>query len=236
VKVIAHRGEHREHPENTLPAYGAAIDLGCDYLEVDVRTTADGALVAMHDDTVDDRTNGRGRVEDMTLAEIRKLDAGVKFHERFRGTRVPVFDEVLALARNRIEVYVDAKRVTAPDLVAALRRHGLERHSVVYGALPLLAAIVKLAPEIRVMPEAVSEAVLRESLARLRPRVIAFDARDFRDEVIRIARAAGAGVFVDRLGPDDNEGSWKDAIARGATGIQTDRPADLLAFLRRRLP
>jgi glycerophosphoryl diester phosphodiesterase len=230
VKVIAHRGEHREHPENTLPAYRAAIDLGCDYIEVDVRTTADGALVAMHNDTLD------GRVEDMTLAEIRKLDAGVKFHERFRGTRVPAFDEVLALARNRIEVYVDAKRVTAPDLVAALRRHGMEGHCVVYGALPLLAAIAQLAPEIRVMPEAVSEAVLRESLAKLRPRVIAFDARDFRDEVIRIARAAGAGIFVDRLGLDDNEGSWKDAIRRGATGIQTDRPADLLAFLRRGPP
>ena len=219
MKVIAHRGEHREHPENTLPAYRAAIDLGCDYIEVDVRTTADGALVAIHNDTLG------GRVEDMTFAEIRKLDAGV-----------PAFDEVLALARNRIEVYVDAKRVTAPDLVAALRRHGMERHSVVYGALPLLAAIARLAPEIRVMPEAVSEAVLRESLAKLRPRVIAFDARDFRDEVIRIARAAGVGIFVDRLGSDDNEGSWKNAIRRGATGIQTDRPAGLLALLRGGLP
>ncbi len=219
VKVIAHRGEHREHPENTLPAYRAAIELGCDYIEVDVRTTADGALVAIHNDTL-----GR-RIEDMTFAEIRKLDAGV-----------PAFDDVLTLARNRIEVYVDAKRVTAPDLVAALRRRRMERHSVVYGGLPLLAAIAKLAPEIRVMPEAVSEAVLRESLATLRPRVIAFDARDFRDDVIRIARAAGAGIFVDRLGLDDNEDSWKDAIRRGATGIQTDRPADLLAFLRRGLP
>ena len=219
MKVIAHRGEHREHPENTLPAYRAAIELGCDYIEVDVRTTADGALVAIHNDTL-----GR-RVADMTFAEIRKRDA-----------RVPAFDEVLALARNRIQVYVDAKRVTAPDLVAALRRRQMERHSVVYGALPLLGAIARLAPEIRVMPEAVSEAVLRESLARLRPRVIAFDARDFRDEVIRIARAAGADVFVDRLGLDDNEDSWKDAIRRGATGIQTDRPAELLALLRRGLP
>lgn len=219
MKVIAHRGEHRTHPENTLPAYRAAIELGCDYIEVDVRTTSDGALVAIHNDTLG------GRVEDMTFAEIRKLDA-----------RVPAFDDVLALARNRIEVYVDAKRVTAPDLVAALRRHGMDSRSVVYGGFPLLAAIAKLAPEIRIMPEAVSEAALRESIERLRPRVIAFDARDFRDEVIRIARAAGADIFVDRLGLDDNEDSWKDAIRRGATGIQTDRPAELLAFLRRGLP
>jgi glycerophosphoryl diester phosphodiesterase len=219
VQVIAHRGEHRQHPENTLPAFRAAIEMGCDYIEVDVRTTADGALVAIHNDTPG------GRVADMTFAGIRKLNANV-----------PAFDDVLALARNRIEVYVDAKRVTAPDLVAALRRRRMERHSVVYGGLPLLAAIAKLAPEIRIMPEAVSEAVLRESLEKLRPRVIAFDARDFRDEIIRIARAAGVGIFVDRLGLDDNEDSWKDAIRRGATGIQTDRPADLLAFLRRGLP
>ena len=67
-----------------------------------------------------------------------------------------------------------------------------------------------------------------------KPNVIAFDRRDFRDEIIAVARQANAAIFVDRLGPDDNENSWRDAVNRGATGIQTDRPAELIAWLSSR--
>src|ERR1700691_5223717 len=79
IVAIAHRGEHLHHPENTLPALQAAIDLGMDYAELDVRTTVDGKLVLMHDPTVNRMTNGKGEVAKMTLEQIRNLDAGIKF-------------------------------------------------------------------------------------------------------------------------------------------------------------
>lgn len=111
IAVISHRGEHLSHPENTLAAYRAAIDLGADYFEADVHTTSDGHFVLMHDSTVDRTTNGKGPVSKLTFAEIRELSV--------RGEQVPTFEEALAVAKGRIGVYVDAKSVSAEDLVAA---------------------------------------------------------------------------------------------------------------------
>src|SRR5690349_23251679 len=95
VVVISHRGEHLHHPENTMPAFEEAVRLGADYIEVDVRTTADGKLVISHDANVDRCTNGAGEIAKMTFADIRKLDAGVKKGPEFAGTKAPAFDEVL---------------------------------------------------------------------------------------------------------------------------------------------
>src|SRR5262249_6466235 len=83
ILTSAHRGEHLRHPENSLPAIQAAIDAGMDFVELDVRTTADGNLVLMHDRTVDRMTNGQGAVASMTLAEVRKLDLGARFPGQF---------------------------------------------------------------------------------------------------------------------------------------------------------
>jgi len=229
IAVISHRGEHLSHPENTLAAYRAAIDLGADFFEVDVQTTADGRLVLMHDRTVDRTTNGKGAVAQLTFAEIRKLKVG-----GVGGEQVPTFDEALALAKGRIGVYVDAKRVSAEDLVAALDRHKMDGHVVVYGGLDYLKGVRKLRPRVRVMPESVSLAVVEKIIAELKPEVIAFSHRDWRDDIIQAARRSGAGVFVDRLGPEDTPSAWQDAIDRGATGIQTDHVADLVAYLRAR--
>src|SRR5882757_5385913 len=91
VVAISHRGEHLHHPENTMAAYRAALQAHADFIETDVRTTSDGKLVIMHDASVDRCTNGHGDVAAMTFEEIRKLDAGIKFGEAFRGAPVPTF-------------------------------------------------------------------------------------------------------------------------------------------------
>ena len=71
IMMAAHRGDKDCRPENTMPAYEHAIEVGADAIEVDVHQTKDGVLVMMHDHTVDRTTNGTGKVSDMTLAEIR---------------------------------------------------------------------------------------------------------------------------------------------------------------------
>ncbi|MDQ6758744.1 MAG: glycerophosphodiester phosphodiesterase family protein [Acidobacteriota bacterium] len=224
VAAIAHRGEHLHHPENTLPAYEAAIDAGADFIEVDVRTTSDHKLVMMHDRTVDSTTNGKGPVKDMTLAEIRALDAG--------GSRVPTFDEVLQLAQGRISIYVDSKDIAPADMVAAVEKYGMQDKIVVYGGYQYLKNVAALRPKIKIMPEAVSALLCKKTINDLHPPVIAFDARDFTDEIIAVAKSAGAQIYVDRFGSSDNPAGWQDAIDRGATGIQTNKPAELVDYLR----
>src|SRR4051812_44761402 len=132
VVAIAHRGEHLIHPENTIPAFEEAIRLGADFIEVDVRTTADGKLVLSHDGKVDRRTNGKGEVSKMTFDEIRALDAGIKSGPKFAGTKVPTFDEALELARGKIGIYVDVKQASARDLVTHIDGYGMTEHVVIY--------------------------------------------------------------------------------------------------------
>src|ERR1700681_2639585 len=93
IAVISHRGEHLAQPENTLPAFQAAIDAGADFFELDVRTTTDRRLMLMHDRTVDRTTNGKGVVREMTLDQIRALDAGAKSGPQFAGIKPPTFEE-----------------------------------------------------------------------------------------------------------------------------------------------
>ena len=92
TQVIAHRGGAKYAPENTLAAFQNAIAQGADWLEFDVQMTRDGALVVIHDETVDRTTNGTGAVRDLTLEQISSLDAG-------DGQKVPTFEEVIQLAK-----------------------------------------------------------------------------------------------------------------------------------------
>jgi glycerophosphoryl diester phosphodiesterase len=95
--LCAHRGVMATHPENTLPAFREALRLGAHMIEFDLRLTRDGAVALMHDATVDRTTDGEGRFSDLMLAELRRLDAGARKGARFAGTRIPTFEETLAL-------------------------------------------------------------------------------------------------------------------------------------------
>lgn len=110
VAVVAHRGMVSGFPENTLAAFQHAISLGFPAIEIDLRATADGHIVVMHDDTVDRTTDGTGQVSQMTLAQIRSLDAGSQAGLAFNGQRVPGYEEVLeALRGSRTKLVLDIK-------------------------------------------------------------------------------------------------------------------------------
>ena len=78
MRVAAHRGFSEKYPENTMEAFRAALEAGADEIETDVRVSADGELVLIHDETADRTTDGTGKICEMTLAELKKLDAGIK--------------------------------------------------------------------------------------------------------------------------------------------------------------
>ena len=235
VVAISHRGEHLHHPENTIPAFEEAIRAGADFIEVDVRTTADGKLILSHDETVNRCTNGQGKVSEMTFDQLQALDAGIKVGGEFAGTKMPTFDQALDLARqSKIGVYVDVKNASAADLVSHIDGHRMTDQVVIYCGLDLARRILALNPGLKVMPESGSVDRAKLLIEQLHPKVIAFDARDFTPEVIAAVKKAGVAIYVDRLGPADTPEAWQRAIDAGADGIQTDRPAALVAFLRSR--
>ena len=232
IKVIAHRGEHLHHPENTMAAFQAAIDAGADYFELDVRTTSDGKFVIMHDQTLDRTTNGSGEVHSHTFDEIRALDAGAKFSPSFAGTKVPTLDEAFDLAHGKINVYVDTKNADPQQLVDTIVKHDMQDHVVIYGNPFFLYEVHKIRPTLKVMPEALSPDICKFLDYGMHLQVLAFDANDFKDPVIACAKAANAQIYVDRLGDADTPDTWQKAIDLGAAGIQTNLPAELATWLR----
>ena len=115
IYVAAHRGNSAEFPENTLISFKSACDMGVDQVETDVRITKDGELVLMHDAKVDRTTNGTGLVKDMTLAEIKALDAGIRKGEQFTGEKVPTFLEFMELVRQYPSMTLDIELKEYPN-------------------------------------------------------------------------------------------------------------------------
>ncbi|MEZ4642493.1 MAG: glycerophosphodiester phosphodiesterase [Chloroflexota bacterium] len=135
VIVMAHRGGSKRWPENTMLAFQNAADLGVDGLELDIRSTADGGLVVIHDETVDRVTNGRGPVHDFTLAELQQLDAGYHWTNdggqsypfRGQGVTIPTLAEVFA-AFPHLWINIDIKQsdpTIVEPFVALLHEMGM---------------------------------------------------------------------------------------------------------------
>ena len=108
--VIAHRGASGYAPENTLAAFKRAIALGATFIETDLQLSRDSRFVAIHDDTVNRTTGGTGKVHDLSLADLKRLDAGAWFGSEFAGERIPTLDEILEFSKkNDVVFYLELK-------------------------------------------------------------------------------------------------------------------------------
>lgn len=154
-EIVAHRGSCVDRPECTLAAYRRAIEAGATAVEVDVRTTKDGQLVIMHDETLDRTTNGMGHIGEKTLAEIKSLDAGSWFDANYKNERVATLAEVLSLCGDRCDVLLDLKEQGdeyAARVATEVRKHGKPRRIIVGGrSVEQVQEFRKLLPEARLL-------------------------------------------------------------------------------------
>lgn len=109
AKILGHRGANRRAPQNTIPAFQAAIDHGADGVEFDVQMTSDGELVICHNFTVDQTSNGTGYVNEHTFEELRALDFGSWFSEEFAATKIPTLGETLDCVKDMEILNVEIK-------------------------------------------------------------------------------------------------------------------------------
>jgi len=148
--VIAHRGGARLSPENTLPAIKKSIDIKADMVEIDVRFTKDKQVVVIHDSTVDRTTNGHGSVSNMTLAQIKSLDAGSWFGNEYKNIRIPTLEEVLVLCKNKIKVNIEIKddSAIAPTIELVKKYNMIENIYILSFDPTDLKKVKKLEPKI----------------------------------------------------------------------------------------
>jgi glycerophosphoryl diester phosphodiesterase len=138
--VIGHRGNRAHAPENTLESFLEAVALGADALEFDLRVSRDGQLVVFHDPTLERTSDGRGPVEQHSVAELKRVDAGAKFTRdggrsfpwRGRGVTVSTFDEIVDALPRSLPLIIELKTPAATEaLRRAVRRHGLAARIIV---------------------------------------------------------------------------------------------------------
>lgn len=159
-RIIAHRGASGYAPENTMAAFERAVAMGAVEVETDVCFTKDGALLLFHDDTLERTTNGSGRPEDFSLAELKRLDAGswsdprLSWDRSYAGERLIVLEELLDRFGRRLTYHIEIKRPTpglVPRVVAAVKARGLSDR-VFIAAVDDEASLdeaLRLAPDVR---------------------------------------------------------------------------------------
>ena len=251
--VIAHRGLRQYAPENTLPAFAAAIEVGLGF-ELDVYQTTDGGLVVIHDGTVDRTTDGTGHVTQMAMDDVRMLDAGRWFHPSFAGLKVPTLEEVfqLVLQRQRtpVTICLDVK-TTSPRIENNIVRV-VDQHEL-FGQVFILRhtedslrrfkeANVKIRTSARVPGWSYDKEQFDKMLSD--PLVDCLWTVDFVPSATEIERAHGLGkqVFLalnddlpENIGDDrpDTNAEWDEAQLNKMDGILTDYPLECLWRWRR---
>ncbi|MEL7121139.1 MAG: glycerophosphodiester phosphodiesterase family protein [Bacteroidota bacterium] len=255
VMVVAHRADWRHAPENSLQAIQGSIDMGVDMIEIDVRRTKDGELVLMHDETIDRTTNGKGRVEDYTLAQLRELRL-INGIGRWTEHTIPTLEEAMLLAKGKILVNLDKCYDYFPEAFEVLKATNTIDHAVMKGKHPLQKVksdFGEYLDKVFFMPiidldKEDAEEIIKEYQAELKP--VAFELifkteqSDLLNRMKEI-RDRGSKIWINSLwaslnaGHDDDlavkdpENSYGWLLAKEATMIQTDRPQLLIDYLQR---
>ncbi|WP_433368688.1 glycerophosphodiester phosphodiesterase [Actinoplanes sp. CA-142083] len=237
---VAHRGYSAVAPENTLPAFAAAVRGGATHVEFDVRTTADGVPVVIHDRTLDRTTTAAGYVWDVISSEVLSADAGSWFSPAFTGVRVPALTETLdLLAPTGAQILLEIKPPATLDQVKAIvelvAERGLLARTIVQSFDPEVVRLAReAAPDVR-------RGLLRQGLV---PETVAL-ARELEvvccnpsvDDVLgdrATTRAlTEAGIEVMPWTANDLT-RWADLAAAGVAGLITDHVAELTGWTARR--
>lgn len=233
--VIAHRGASASRPENTLPAFTAALAAGALWIETDVQPTADDVLVLLHDDDVDRTTDGTGPIRSLPWREVAALDAGSWFGPEFTGTTVPLLAALLAHItgdrRLLLEIKGDHTSGQLSLLLDVLDTSGaIGRVLMQSFEVPVLERLRALRPEepVGLLVEGIDD----DPVARCRELgAVAYnpDVAELlrRPEAVAELHAAGVALMPWTV---DEPADWLALTTLGVDGIITDLPAELLAW------
>jgi len=238
LEIIAHRGASHDAPENTVAAATRGFAQGADAVECDIRLSKDGRIVVLHDDTTQRTTSVKGVVKEMTLAELRVLDAGRWKGTAFAGERIPTLDEMLAAvpAGKRLVIEIKCDAAVVPELQAALARVGRKPGEIqliafsdktlqaAHRALPQHAALLLSGyehdPESGKPPPDLDDLIRRGKAGGFDG--LSLDARwPLDDAAVKKAHDAGLRLYVWTV---DDAALARRLAAAGVDGITTNRP------------
>jgi len=226
MKIVAHRGARASEPENTVRAMNRAFECGADAVEIDLRFTSDHKLVVIHDDTLERTTNGAGKVCDMTIAQLRALDAG-------KGERIPELSEALSVAKYSRTLVLELKEAGMEwQVLEEVAEAGLEDKVIISSFIHTsLRNMKEKAPEIKTGVIIASVPVNPVRLVQDAKADIIFAkysriTREFIDDCVGYE---GIEVYLWTVNTIDD---LNNAISYGVDGVVTDNPCELISMSR----
>lgn len=227
--IIAHRGDSSTAPENTMPAIMSATSAGAKYFEIDLRMSQDGIPIVIHDKTVNRTTDGAGVVAEMTIDDLRTLDAGAWFSDSFADTAIPTLEEVLAhAASSGTDIVIEYKGTwTQADVrttVDMIEVAGLNGRVIAQSfSAKTVANVSEVAPGLPVgwLTETINASIIDTAL---KIGADAVNPRHASVQSVALAHRAELGVFV---WTHDADPDWETLTAIGVDGIITNRPQAL---------
>lgn len=243
--VIAHRGASAYYPENTMAAFRGAVEMNAEMIELDVMLSKDGVPVAFHDAKLNAHTDGRGKLDDYTLEELKKLDAGSWFDAKYSEEKIPTLEEVLAFAAGKVALNIEIKTEAVTNnlrggveekSIELVKQYDMEDH-IMFSSFDYRAVshLKELAPEM-------STALLyekRQSATKLPSDLIKqYKADAFNCSYRQLSKkrmgnlsANNIPVFVYTV---DQEVRMRKLLDLGVSGIFTNKPDVLWGVLERR--
>ncbi|MDR1330527.1 MAG: glycerophosphodiester phosphodiesterase family protein [Tannerella sp.] len=255
VFVVSHRGDWRNAPENSLQAVERCIAMGVDMVEIDIRLTRDSIPVLMHDASIDRTTDGKGKVADYTLEELRRFRLKDGLGTTLALQQIPTLEEVMTLCRDRVLVNVDKADEYMDKVRRVLKSTGTARQVVYKGSRPYRQVRERygtLLDSILYMPMILSErddmdAYINDFIEHYHPVAFEISYRSTSSPIymqIGKLKQAGCRVWTNSLWPSNNAGhdderavldpaaNWGWIVEQGTNIIQTDRPRELLDYLK----
>ena len=231
-QVMVHRGAAMQAPENTAPALERCIEEGFEWAEVDVRLTRDGKHVLFHDGTVDGKTDGSGNIKDLTLAEVKALDAGSWFSARYAGQRILTLAECLNLAKGRINLYLDCKDVDPVLLADEVLAAGMERQIVVFESPEVLAKVRERSEgRVPIMPKWHPDYGTEKWVDTWHPDAVEINAEEVTKEICDTFHKLGVKVQAKVLDEADRPEIWARMRDAGVDWFQTDLAEEVIMQL-----
>jgi glycerophosphoryl diester phosphodiesterase len=231
LEIVVHRGANKRAPENTLAATQKCIELGVEYVEIDVRMSKDCVFYLLHDKTLDRTTNGSGPINEMLSTQIDQLDAGSWFSNEFAGEKVPRLEEYLNEINGEVKIYFDVKTPEIKGLVALVYKIGMQNDCFFWFANNKRAKEFRELEKDIALKMSVKEIGDMDSILDYDPQLIECKIDLLTPQVITFCQKNNLKIMVNALDKNGDQ-NYQQIIDSPADMVNLDRPEDMIKLMK----
>jgi glycerophosphoryl diester phosphodiesterase len=231
--VVAHRGDHEHAPENTVQAIKDAIKAGADYVEIDLRTTIDSQLVIMHDADTRRMTGISKVIRSTTFDSLSVLRVKDVNHPEWGSFSIPTFDEILSTCKGKINIYLDFKDASVERAYEKIAQYKMQHRVAVYiNSIKQFEDWRKFHPEIPLIISKRKSMSFEEFIKFANPDIMDGNVDELTKENVQLMKSLNKHIWPDVQSSTEGITVWDKAIQLGVSGMQSDKPEELIAYLK----